>query len=115
MKRLALAAVVLGALLVAGGLYVGFQTVRRDDLICGRAFSSNGDGPVPDVAKMEREQGIDPNSDQGFIFYGDGKGDVECASSLSTHRVIALSTAIPGAVLIVAGVAVWIRDRKRPT
>jgi hypothetical protein len=106
MKRLTVVAGVLGALLIAGGLYVGFQTVRRDDLICGQALSSNHDYPSPDFSKIASDAGYGVHEG---VLYSDGKGGAECALSLSTHRVIALSTSIPGAALIVGGTFLWVR------
>jgi len=98
MRRLAWVAVVIGTLLVAGGLYAGFQTVKRDGLVCGEGFHSYRYGPYPD-----------PSSDEEGTFYSDGKGDAECASSLSTHRIAAVSVAIPGAVIALAGAVTIVR------
>jgi hypothetical protein len=91
---------VLGALAVAAGLFLGLASVERDGLICGRAFSSHDGGPRPDDAPAE-----------DGIFYGGGNGPSECSAALSTRRAIALSTAIPGAVLVVVGVGLWLRTR----
>ncbi len=102
MKLLSPSLVLVGLLAVVGGLYLGFASVSvtRDSLICGRAFSSNSDGPRPDDSQA-----------QDGIFYGTDNRQADCSAALSTRRVEALSTAIPGALLIVAGVVVWLRTR----
>lgn len=99
MQRSGLAAALIGAILLIAGIYLGLASVERDGLVCGQAFGSSQ--PVPDLSKA-----------QDGIFYSDAHDMSNCRSAVSTRREASLAIAIPGGILVLAGLGVALRRRR---
>lgn len=80
----------IGGVMLAVGLTIGFVPVSASGASCGSAFVASDNAVVADYTSILRGQGM-------------GHAVDDCASSLSTWRVVALALLIPGALVGGAG------------
>jgi hypothetical protein len=80
----------IGGVMLAVGLTIGFVPVSASGASCGSAFVASDSAAVADYMSVLRGQGM-------------GQAVDDCASSRSSWRLVALALLIPGALVGGAG------------
>lgn len=106
MKLTAAILAVVGAAVLAAGLFLGLSGISRDGTDCGTGFGGVNQQAVF-AADLQRAQTADsgglPSVEGGLT-----KVEDDCTSAVSDRQTLAWVVTVPGGVLIAAGLVLWV-------